>query len=352
MGYKLCLNDSQVFLIDNPVEQTTVKWQGTDTNAIKFVLSDTGLTPAQIKTAFQDTTATAQITIKFENDDLASSYSNYSVLASITQNMDDGKYVVTMAETSDLPTLISALQSAVNSLNKTVTENKSSVDTEILELKTSIGTTNDTVTENKESADTKFQGIDKALEKVNSYLPDETPIEDMELADAKAAQIAECKLDLEDYLEANPITSSVHGDTPKQYAITSEKQAYLAQMISMATIAQQMSLSFTPSWNASGEACTYDWTLQELTQLAFEIEARVRPLVSYQQSVESQINACESSEAVAAVVWDYSTVEASQAVVVPDVSPTTPTGPENTENESEPEVSGTDDTDVESSPTA
>lgn len=349
MGYKLCLNDSQVFLIDNPVEKTTVKWQGTDTNAIKFVLSDTGLTPAQIKTAFQDTTATAQITIKFENDDFASSYSNYSVLASITQNMDDGKYVVTMAETSDLPTLISALQSAVNSLNRTVTENKSSVDTEILGLKTSIGTTNDTVTENKESADTKFKGIDKALEKVNSYLPDETPIEDMELADAKAVQISECKLDLEDYLEANPITSSVHGDTPKQYAITSEKQAYLAQMISMATIAQQMSLSFTPSWNASGEACTYDWTLQELTQLAFEIEARVRPLVSYQQSVESQINACENSEAVAAVVWDYSTVEASQAVVVP-ATPTT--GPENTENESEPEVSGTDETDAESSPTA
>lgn len=348
MGYKLCLNDSQVFLIDNPVEQTTVKWQGTDTNAIKFVLSDTGLTPAQIKTAFQDTTATAQITIKFENDDFASSYSNYSVLASIAQNMDGGKYVVTMAETSDLPTLISALQSAVNSLNKTVTENKSSVDTEIRVLKTSIGTTNDTVTENKESADTKFQGINEALEKVNSYLPDETPIEDMELADAKAAQIAECKLDLEDYLEANPITSSVHGDTPKQYAITSEKQAYLAQMISMATIAQQMSLSFTPSWNASGEACTYDWTLQELTQLAFEIEARVRPLVSYQQSVESQINACESSEAVAAVVWDYSTVEASQAVVVPDVPPVTTTDPEKPEDESEPEVSGTD----ESSPTA
>ena len=348
MGYKLCLNDSQVFLIDNPVEQTTVKWQGTDTNAIKFVLSDTGLTPAQIKTAFQDTTATAQITIKFENDDLASSYSNYSVLASITQNMDDGKYVVTMAETSDLPALISALQTAVNSLNSTVTKNKSSVDTEILGLKTSIGTTNDTITENKESADTKFQNINEALDRVNSYLPDETPIEDMELADAKATQIAECKMDLEEFLEEHPITSSVHGNTPKQYAITSEKQAYLAQMISMATIAQTMSLSFTPSWNASGEGCTYDWTLQELTQLAFEIEARVRPLVSYQQGVESQINACESSAAVAAVVWDYNTVEASTAVVVPDVPPVTTTEPEKPEDESEPEVSGTD----ESSPTA
>ena len=52
------------------------------------------------------------------------------------------------------------------------------------------------------------------------------------------------------------------------------------------------------SWNATGEECTYDWTKDELVQLAIEIEAFVKPLISQQQSMESQINACETVDDV------------------------------------------------------
>lgn len=345
MGYKLQLNDSKVFLIDSPVEQTQVKWQGKDTNAIKFVLSDTSLTPESIKTTFTDATATAKITILFENGDFATEYANYSVLANITQSMADDKYSVTMAETSDLPSLISTLQSAVNALSKTVTDNKSAADKAVKEVGDTIDTMRISATKKDQEITKKFDNVDQNLSKLNAYLPSDTPIEEMPLADAKSTQIALCKMDLEDYLEANPITSSVHGGVPKQYAITSEKQAYLGQMITMATIAAQMSLEFTPSWNASGEQCTYDWTLAELTQLAFEIEARVRPLVTYQQTVESTIKEALSAPAVAAIEWDFSSVQSSAAVVVPTIPPVTESPDVDDTEPEEPIVDDTEGTD-------
>ena len=110
-----------------------------------------------------------------------------------------------------------------------------------------------------------------------------------QLAVFKSQRIERSKQNLEEYLEVTKLTSDVHGGVDKEYSITSEKQQHLASMVLTTQMAQASGLEYQPSWNASGEECTYDWTLEELTQLAFEIEAMVRPLVSQQQSMEVEI---------------------------------------------------------------
>jgi len=110
---------------------------------------------------------------------------------------------------------------------------------------------------------------------------------------------------LADYLEAHPITSSAHGATEKLYTITKDKQTFLTQMILITQVAINSGVEYQPSWNAQGEPCTYDWTIAELQQLAFEIESVVRPLVSHQQTIDAQIRASATKEEALAVTIEY-----------------------------------------------
>ena len=125
------------------------------------------------------------------------------------------------------------------------------------------------------------------------------------LEQLKAYRITKSKENLEVYLLANPITSSCHGGIDKQYSITKEKQALLTQEIAIVQMAIQAGVQYQPSWNAAGEPCTYDWTLEELKQLAFEAVTVVKPLVSHQQTIEAQINAAQTKEDVLAVSIEY-----------------------------------------------
>ena len=125
------------------------------------------------------------------------------------------------------------------------------------------------------------------------------------LEQLKSYQIAKSKENLETYLSANPIRSTCHGEVEKLYSITKEKQSLLTQMILITQVAAQSGKEYQPSWNAQGEPCSYDWTLEELKQLAFEVEAVVRPLVSHQQTMESEINAAETKEAVLAISIEF-----------------------------------------------
>lgn len=49
---------------------------------------------------------------------------------------------------------------------------------------------------------------------------------------------------------------------------------------------------YQPSWNATGEANTYVWTLIELMQPAHEITLTVKPKVLKQQAIEAAIKNC------------------------------------------------------------
>ncbi len=143
------------------------------------------------------------------------------------------------------------------------------------------------------------------LKKTIAALNPVSNLDTCSLDDLKAYQIAKSKEALENYLEANPITSDCHGGIEKQYTITKEKQALLTQEIAIVQMAIQEDIEYQPSWNAAGEACTYDWTLEELKQLDFEAVMVVKPLVSHQQTIEVQIIAAQTKEDVLAVSIEY-----------------------------------------------
>lgn len=172
---------------------------------------------------------------------------------------------------------------------------------------------------------------------VDSLIP-ETDITKMSLSDAKVYRVVESNEVLADFLEANPITSTCHNGVAAKYSITKDKQNYLQAMILTTQMAAQAGVAYQPSWNASGEPCTYDWTLEQLQQLAFEIESVVRPLVSAQQKIEAAINACNSIAELQAISIAYTIT----APVTP--TPVQPDPVEDTEHATEDTQGSTEDT--------
>ena len=123
------------------------------------------------------------------------------------------------------------------------------------------------------------------------------------LSGAIESRIAQSKADLATYLETHPITWTDR----EQYSITAEKQAQLTSKIMAATMAQTLSQPYTLTWNSTGQVCL-EWTLQDLSALAFAIDARVTALVSYQQTQEVAMRNAASREELDAIVVDYDTV--------------------------------------------
>ena len=64
----------------------------------------------------------------------------------------------------------------------------------------------------------------------------------------------------------------------------------------------------TLTWNSTGEVCK-EWTLQDLSALAFAIDARVTSLVTYQQTKEVEMRNAESMEELNAIVIDYDSMK-------------------------------------------
>ena len=119
----------------------------------------------------------------------------------------------------------------------------------------------------------------------------------------KAERIAESKAQLSDYLLCHPMQWT----DGQYYAITAEKQQQLTSKIMSATLAAQTSTPYSLTWNATGEECQA-WTLENLTALAFAIDARVTSLVSYQQAQEVAMREAPTLEALEAIPVDYDSV--------------------------------------------
>ena len=119
----------------------------------------------------------------------------------------------------------------------------------------------------------------------------------------KLERIAESKAQLSDYLLCHPMQWT----DGQRYAITAEKQQQLTSKIMSATLAAQTSTPYSLTWNATGEECQA-WTLENLTALAFAIDARVTSLVSYQQAQEVAMREASTLEALEAIPVDYDSV--------------------------------------------
>ena len=184
-----------------------------------------------------------------------------------------------------------------------------------------------------------------ALDKRVSVLEPVTDYTTLSLEDAIAFRVKESAAALSEYLAANPITSTCHKGIAAKYSITKDKQEYLQSMISVCTLAKQSGRPYQPSWNATGEVCSYDWTIEELVQLAMEIEATVRPLVSYQQTIENQIKNCTTMDELKAIVINYNNVPVH-------TTPTTPSGSNSSETTPSESTSTSESTSSESTNTS
>lgn len=123
------------------------------------------------------------------------------------------------------------------------------------------------------------------------------------LSGAIESRIAQSKADLAAYLETHPITWT----DGEQYSITAEKQAQLTSKLMAASMAQTLSQPYTLTWNSTGQVCR-EWTLQDLSALAFAIDARVTALVSYQQTQEVAMRSAADLEELDAISVDYDSV--------------------------------------------
>ena len=124
------------------------------------------------------------------------------------------------------------------------------------------------------------------------------------LGPAKAAKIAKSKAALAAYLVAHPLLWT----DGEYYSITAEKQAQLTSKIMAATMAYTLSQPYTLTWNSTGEVCK-TWELNDLSALAFAIDARVTALVTYQQTQEVAINAAQTMAELETIEVDYDTVQ-------------------------------------------
>lgn len=141
-------------------------------------------------------------------------------------------------------------------------------------------------------------------EPIPEHVPTQEEIE-AQFQQNKSAKIELSKTMLAEFLKNNPIHSSAHADTNGVYSVTNEKQTLMMSQYMTYQIEKQVNPNAKLTWNESGKSCE-EWTEEEFLQLILEIKAYVYPLVSYQQHIEEEINACVSQEELDAIVIDYS----------------------------------------------
>ena len=135
---------------------------------------------------------------------------------------------------------------------------------------------------------------------LTDILPKEIPVD---LDGIKEQKILQSKVDLQTYLAEHPLQWT----DGKYYTITAEKQQQLTSKLLSATFAQQTGTEYDLKWNDTEQVCE-PWTLENLTALAFAIDARVTALVTYQQEKERQIRDAETLETLESIVVNYDEV--------------------------------------------
>lgn len=150
--------------------------------------------------------------------------------------------------------------------------------------------------------DNTVTAIETNQEALGAYLAANPDPDILEVA--KEQRIQQSNDDLEKYLADHPLLWT----DGKYYTITRAKQQQLTSKILSATLAKSMGTPYNLTWNDTGEVCK-SWTLENLSALAFAIDARVTALVTYQQTQEVAMRNAESLEALEAIVVDYDTVK-------------------------------------------
>lgn len=332
--YKLVTNDSAEYgLIALPFESLLEK-KGIQKRVLCIPFSADIDTLAKVKEICCDELKMSKITV-FENAIESRTESDYTVLEQITtavfENENGEDTTVLMAKVSrstTIPEQIMELEEGVKNLtakNAALEEAKVTLETSVRELTNAKNILNSQV-ENLQKANEEYSqsmsavyNLQNAFENASgssallayqmSLIDVAKVVEDNDVETYKTFKILQSKYNLAKYTEMNTVTSKAHKGVEAEYSISEEKQQRLMAMVMMAT----MNPEYQPSWNASGEECSYDWTLDELQALAADIEVVIRPLVSKQQSAESLIRAAKTIEEIDVVDVSYEATIASFA---------------------------------------
>lgn len=317
--------------------------------------------------AMQKTVENANATVENVNNNYAAFTNTLSemsdTITTISNNaqtaVESAKQAVKTADTASLKSIsmdesisgISQTLKRVGETSASASESVVSHEEKIKKINEDIATATESTKNAIESQNTTIEDVKKSVEnakadvknvsEANSELSDRVaalePINDITTLDLDAAKeyrVKESATALAEYLASHPITSTCHGGKEAQYSITCEKQQLLQSMIMVAQTAAQNNLDYQPSWNATGEVCSYDWTLTELCQLALEIETTVRPLVSHQQTIEKEIRSATSMDELVAIQISYNGISANPMPTVKQAS-TTDTDASSTDGEGE-----------------
>lgn len=117
---------------------------------------------------------------------------------------------------------------------------------------------------------------------------------------SKPNMVLKTKQDLQIFLSKNPLLWT----DGKYYSVTQEKQNLLTSNIATYQIEVQTNPEAIITWNATGEECV-QWDIQQLCALAVAIKDYVKPMVTYQQGLEIQINNCQSLEELNSIEINY-----------------------------------------------
>ena len=333
--YKLVTNDSAEYsLIALPFE-SLLERKGIQKRVLCIPFSADIDTLAKVKEICCDELKMAKITV-FEGANEVRTEDDYTVLEQITtsifENEDGEDTTVLMAKVSratSIPQQILELENGIKNLtakNTALEAAKAELETSVRELTNAKNLLNSQVEDlsraneeysqsmvaihNLQNAFANASGSSALVAYQMSLIDVAKVVEDNDVESYKLYKILQSKYNLARYTETNTVTSTAHKGVEAEYSISEEKQQRLMAMVMMAT----MNPEYQPSWNAAGEECTYDWTLDELQALAADIELVIRPLVSKQQSAESLIKVAKTIDEIDAVDVSYEATIASFAV--------------------------------------
>lgn len=126
-----------------------------------------------------------------------------------------------------------------------------------------------------------------------------------ELDSLKSEKIKKSKNALAEYLSSHPLFSDAKYADGRYYTVTEEKQRQLTSKMAMYNIYAQQSLEYPLlKWNDVGNVCE-DWTVEELTKLAMEIDIYVTPLVEKQQEYEKIIQRAKTVEEIKTATFSF-----------------------------------------------
>lgn len=289
----LMLADGTVMKMYRDEILTTVENNGTYVKGIKLTIADSNLDT--LRNVLKDSEKLSSFSIISEAKSFSRTFSGYQFVKSISLNTEltteygSDVFEVTLGMTSDVKELIDIWASRLDEGDKIIEKLSTTINEKNKTIE-SLNTAIEEINKTNENLDTKIGLINKDIVGVKESLTPKS-IDEMTLSEAIDNRVQESKMMLAFFLESHPLFSTCHNSDGEYYSVTSEKQQYLLSMISIAEAAKASGVEYTPSWNAKGKACTYDWTIDQLKQLALEIANYVRPLISKQQKMEVEIKA-------------------------------------------------------------